>query len=80
MKLVNVTDVEALKTAVKEAKGKVLLISNEGDTYNLKSKLMQYVALGKLISGEGQNLELFCEDKNDEHLFFEFFKTHPDVL
>ena len=45
MKVKNITDVEKFFKVIDECKGKVELVTDEGDRLNLKSKLTQYVAL-----------------------------------
>lgn len=80
MKLRNIEDVEGFLGAVEKCKSDVWLESPYGDKYNLKSKLSQYIAMGKLLSTSGDSLELFCADSADEHHFYKFFYTHPGVL
>lgn len=80
MKLTNVSLVHRFLNTVNECKGDVWLESKEGDKFNLKSPLSQYVAIGKLISERGDELELFCSDSSDESKFFEFFNKNPKVL
>lgn len=53
--------------------------STEGDVFNLKSRLSQYVAIGALLGDEGDYLELFCDEREDEAHFFKFFGEHPEV-
>jgi len=67
-------------SAVKQAKGDVYLRSNEGDQYNLKSVFSAYIALGAMFGEKAESLELFCADKNDEVLFFQFFDKYPEAL
>ena len=66
MKITNITDVEAFFKAIGECKGKVELVTDEGDRLNLKSKLTQYVALASVFKdatiGE---MELIAEDPED---------------
>ena len=45
MKLQNVKDVNKLFKVVDSCKGKVELVTGEGDRLNLKSKLSQYISL-----------------------------------
>ena len=45
MKLQNVKDVNKLFEVVDSCKGKVELVTGEGDRLNLKSKLSQYISL-----------------------------------
>ena len=42
--------------------------SIEGDVFNLKSSLSQYLAVGRLIEESGDNLELFAQTREDEVL------------
>ena len=65
--------------AVQKCKGNVYLKSNEGDVFNLKSRLSQYVAIGALLDDEGDYLELFCDEYEDEGRFYKFFADHPEV-
>lgn len=46
----------------------------------MKSTLSRYVAIAAMINEHGSELELFCVDKNDEGLFYDFFAEHPDTL
>ena len=80
MKINNINEVEGFLSAVQQCKGKVYLRSLMGDVYNLKSELSQYIAIGKLLGEHGEELELFCDDKSDEAIFFKYFKTFPDVV
>ena len=66
MKIKNVKDVETFLKVVNECKGEVTLTSIYGDKYNLKSTLTQYVAVAALVGEHGEDLELWCTDKDDE--------------
>ena len=50
MKVQNITDIEAFFKAVDECKGRVELVTGEGDRLNLKSKLSQYVSMANIFS------------------------------
>ena len=80
MKLCKEIEITDFLNAIKEAKGEVWLESKYGDRYNLKSTLSRYVAIGALLTDHNEELELFCECKSDEGLFFKFFAEHPKVL
>ena len=80
MKLKNEIEINDFLNAVNRAKHPVYLVSIEGDRYNLKSTLSRYVAIAELIKDYGMELELFCDDKNDEKYFFGFFLSHLEVL
>ena len=80
MKLKNEIQIIDFLSAVSQAKGIVWLMSVEGDRYNLKSTLSRYVAIAALIEHHSDELELFCENRTDEGLFYQFFENHPDTL
>lgn len=80
MKLKNITLVHKFLGVVAKCNGDVWLESQQGDRFNLKSPLSQYVAIGKLVSEHGNELELFCSSYDDEKNFFEFFEMNPEVL
>ena len=79
MRLNNITEVDAFIATVDKCSDDVWLCSTEGDRYNLKSKLSQYVALAELIGENADSLELFCSAKEDEAKFYQFFREHPAV-
>ena len=67
MKVQNIKNIEKFFQVVDKCKGKVELVTGEGDRLNLKSKLTQYVSLAKIFSnGEMKNeIELLCYNPND---------------
>ena len=80
MKLNSITEIDAFQQAINNCKGDVWLESIYGDRLNLKSVLSRYVAFGKLINDEAENLELFCALSTDESNFYKFFAENPDTL
>ena len=66
MKLTNIKDVQKFIAAVNSCENDVYLKSVEGDVFNLKSSLSQYIAIGRLIEESGDNLELFAQTREDE--------------
>lgn len=80
MKISNVKQVDEFIDAVKNTRGSVWIESGQGDRLNLKSPLSMYVAIGKLVSEQGDKLELFCSLKEDEQAFFKFFDSNKEVL
>lgn len=52
MKVQNITDIEGFFKAIDSCKGKVELVTGEGDRLNLKSKLSQYVSLATIFQME----------------------------
>lgn len=79
MRLTNKVQVEDFLKAINQAKGDVWLVSPQGDRYNMKSALTQYIALGELLGQHGDELELFCDNKEDEGIFIGFFLDHPEI-
>ena len=66
MKVQNITDIEGFFKVVDQCKGKVELVTGEGDRLNLKSKLSQYVSLANIFSnGEIPELEIVAHEKED---------------
>ena len=80
MKIKNIKNVETFLAVVNECKGEVTLTSVYGDKYNLKSVLTQYVAVSALVGDHGEELELWCTDKDDEKKFLKMFNEHPEML
>lgn len=80
MRLYNIAAMKGFFDIVQQTTGAVWLEDFEGNRINLKSKMSQYIALDKMISEEGDQLELFCQDTNDEGLFYEFFQKYPESL
>ena len=66
MKVQNITDINKFFDVVDSCKGKVELITGEGDRLNLKSKLCQYVYLANIFSnGEIPEMEILAYEKED---------------
>ena len=78
MKLKNIKEVEAFRKVIHECEGDVYLKSPEGDVFNLKSSLSQYIALGQLLSEAGDSLELFTTCREDEAKMLEFVTELED--
>lgn len=72
MKLVNIKEVEQFRKVVHECEGDVYLKSTEGDVFNLKSAMSEYIALGRLLSEQGDSLELFADRREDEGRLLHF--------
>lgn len=74
MLLKNIKDVDMLVSAVSKCSGDVILRSLDGsEEFNLKSKLSQYIAIGRLCAEHGDEYEIFCMNKNDEGYMLNFF-------
>ena len=73
MKVQNITDIDGFFRVVDECKGKVELVTGEGDRLNLKSKLSQYVSLANIFSnGEIPELEIIAYEKEDTDRLIKF--------
>ena len=66
MKVTNITNIDKFFEVVDSCKGKVELVTGEGDRLNLKSKLSQYVSLANIFSsGEIPELEIVAYEHED---------------
>ena len=74
MKIQNIKDVEKFFEVVDSCKGKIELVTSEGDVLNLKSKLCQYVSLANIFSNEAYipELELKAEKEEDVEKLINF--------
>ncbi len=64
-------DAVMLMKALDECKGEVFMFTDEGDKYNLKSKLSQIMGIGKIIEGGMLcSAKISCTDPDDEALLF----------
>ena len=73
MKVQNITDIEGFFKVVDECKGKVELVTGEGDRLKLKSKLSQYVSMANIFSnGEIPELEVIAYEKEDTDKLIKF--------
>lgn len=79
MQIRNIKDVETFLEVVNSCKGNVMLTSIYGDKFNLKSTLTQYVAVAALLGEHGDELELWCSNKEDEVKFLQMFNDNPDM-
>lgn len=80
MKISNIKEVEEFVKTVDSCRGDVYLTSVYGDKYNLKSKLSQYVGIAAIIGNHANDLELWCEDREDEPKFLKLFSDNPAIL
>ena len=64
--VMGIKDIDKFFEVVDSCKGKVELVTGEGDRLNLKSKLSQYVSLANIFSnGEIPELEIVAYEKED---------------
>lgn len=66
MKVQNIKNIDKFFQVVDACKGKVELVTGEGDRLNLKSKLSQYVSMANIFSnGEIPELEIVAHEPED---------------
>ena len=69
----NITNIDKFFEVVDSCKGKVELVTGEGDRLNLKSKLSQYVSMANIFSnGEIPELEVIAYEKEDTDKLIQF--------
>ena len=75
MLLKNIKDVDLFINSLDKCKGTVILRSIDGtEEFNLKSKLSQYIAIGRLCEERGDEYEIFCCNRADENYMLGFFR------
>lgn len=73
MKVQNIKNINKFFEVVDECKGRVELVTGEGDRLNLKSKLSQYVSMANIFSnGEIPELEIIAYEKEDTDKLIHF--------
>lgn len=66
MKVQNIKNIDKFFRVVDQCKGRVELVTGEGDRLNLKSKLSQYVSMANIFSnGEIPELEIVAYERED---------------
>ena len=66
MKVQNIKNIDKFFQVVEQCKGRVELVTGEGDRLNLKSKLSQYVSMANIFSnGEIPELEIVAYERED---------------
>jgi hypothetical protein len=74
MKIENITDIQEFFKVIDSCKGKVELVTGEGDRLNLKSKLSQYVSMASIFQGRDEipELEIVAYEKEDINKLISF--------
>lgn len=73
MKVQNITNIDRFFQVIDACRGKVELVTGEGDRLNLKSKLSQYVSLANIFAnGEIPELEIIAYEKEDVERLISF--------
>ena len=73
MKVQNIKNIDKFFQVVDQCKGRVELVTGEGDRLNLKSKLSQYVSMANIFSnGEIPELEIVAYEREDIYRLINF--------
>jgi hypothetical protein len=73
MKITNIKDIDKFFKVIDSCKGRVELVTSEGDRLNLKSKLSQYVSLANVFSnGDIPEIDLVAYEKEDIEKLMQF--------
>jgi len=75
MKITNIKDTEKFFSVIDSCKGRVELVTGEGDRLNLKSKLSQFVSLANIFSVDASNipeLEIIAYEPEDAKKLLDF--------
>ncbi len=73
MKVQDITDIDGFFKAVDACRGRVELVTEEGDRLNLKSKLSQYIFMAGIFSnGDLPELEIIACEKADADRLLDF--------
>jgi hypothetical protein len=73
MKVTNIKDIDKFFKVVDSCKGRVELVTSEGDRLNLKSKLSQYVSLANVFSnGDIPEIDIVAYEKEDIEKLMKF--------
>ncbi len=73
MKIKNITNPQRFFEVVGECKGRVELVTDEGDRLNLKSKLSQYVALTQMFKDAHiDEIDLVVSEPEDINKLLDF--------
>lgn len=77
MKVEYISDINKFFDVVEQCKGRVELVTGEGDRLNLKSKLCQYVSMANIFSnGEIPELEVVAYEKEDVDRLISFMMNN----
>ena len=73
MKILNITEPNKFFSAVSECRGRVELVTGEGDRLNLKSKLCQYITLTQMFTDATiDEVELIVSEPEDLSLLLNY--------
>lgn len=74
MKVKKVTNISDFFQVVDSCKGRVELLTGEGDRLNLKSKLCQYLSISQIFAkSEDLHLEIIASEEEDLKKLYQYF-------
>lgn len=66
MKIERISNIQEFFKIIDSCKGRVELLTGEGDRLNLKSKLCQYLSMGQIFSRQDEfHLEIVASEEED---------------
>ena len=66
MKIETISNIQEFFKIIDSCKGRVELLTGEGDRLNLKSKLCQYLSMGQIFSRQAElHLEIVASEEED---------------
>lgn len=78
--LKNVRDLDALRAAIAQCKGDVILRKSDGtEEFNMHSQLSSFVAWNRLSDLHGEDYEFWCENSTDEANLLKYFYDHNNM-
>ena len=73
MKVSKVANIQQFFKIVDSCKGRVELLTGEGDRLNLKSKLCQFLSIGQIFAkSDDLHLEIIASEKEDLQKLYKF--------
>lgn len=79
MKIEKVTNIPEFFKVVDSCKGRVELLTGEGDRLNLKSKLCQFLSIGQIFSRSDElHLEIVASEEEDLQKLCKYFLEHEE--
>lgn len=74
MKVKKVTNISDFFQVVDSCKGRVELLTGEGDRLNLKSKLCQFLSISQIFAkSEDLHLEIIASEEEDLQKLYKYF-------
>ena len=76
MKFFNITNIDGFFKIIDQCKGRVELVTEEGDRLNLKSRLSRVIAYANVFSGGTiDEMEILTSDPDDQQLLMNYLFT-----